>query len=281
MDLAIITDSASDFSPAIADDLGLGLVRAHILSQGKLLRDWEQIDPARVLSHQAEGIELQTQPPSVQDFLEIYKEYLHHYDRLLSIHVSSELSVSVVRAKIAAEQIAPHRIVVLDSRSVSIGLSAVVLRATELLKLGWEEEAIISELERIGRSAVLLFKVADEVYLIRSGRVPRTVLADLSAPQMTPILAVQDGRIQLARVVKKEGIEASLVSLLAEPFKGRLSRVSLGHSSANSEVLEQFKLLLNNSPINIERGRVVQLGPIVTTHLGAGAIALHAYPMVG
>ena len=281
MDLAIITDSASDFSPAIADEMGIGLVRAHVFSQGKLLRDWEQVDPTTVLSQQAEGIELQTQPPSVKDFVDIYEEYLRHYDRLLSIHVSSELSVSVVRAKIAAEQIASNRIVVIDSRSVSIGLSAMVLRAVELLRLGWEEEAIIVELERIGRNAQLLFKVVDEVYLIRSGRVPRTVLADLSAPQMTPIFAVQNGRIQLARVVKKEGVEASIVAQLAEPFKGRLSRISLGHCSANTEVLEHFKHLLNNSPINVERGRVVQIGPVVSTHLGSGAIALHAYPLVG
>ena len=281
MDLAIITDSASDFSPAITEDLGVGLVRAQVLRQGQLLRDWEQITPAQVLSAQAESIELQTQPPAVQDFLETYEEYLHHYDRLISLHLSSDLSVSVVRARIAAEQIAPQRIQVLDSRSVSIGLSAQVLRAVELVRLGWEEGAILGELERIQRNALLLFNVADEVYLIRSGRVPRTVLSDLSAPQMAPILSVQDGRIQLARVVKKEVLETSLVSLLAEPFKGRLSRVSFGHTSAPPEAIERFKQLLSDSPLNVERGRVVQMGSVVTTHLGAGAIAVHAYPMVG
>jgi DegV family protein with EDD domain len=281
MDLAVITDSASDFTPAIAEDLGVGLVRAQVLRQGQLLRDWEQITPATVLSAQAEGIELQTQPPSVQDFLETYEEYLHHYDRLISLHLSSDLSVSVVRARIAAEQLAPQRIQVLDSRSVSIGLSAQVLRAVELVRLGWEEGAILGELERIQRNALLLFNVADEVYLIRSGRVPRSVLSDLSAPQMAPILSVQEGRIQLARVVKKETLETSLVSLLAEPFKGRLSRVSFGHTSAPPEAIERFKQLLSDSPLNVERGRVVQMGSVVTTHLGAGAIAVHAYPMVG
>ncbi|MDX2005790.1 MAG: DegV family protein [Meiothermus sp.] len=281
MDLAVITDSSSDLSPATTDDLGVGLVKAQVVRQGQLLRDWDQISPIEVLSAQAEGLELQTQPPGVQDFLETYEEYLHHYDRLISLHLSSDLSVSVVRARIAAEQIAPQRVHVVDSRSVSIGLSAQVARAVELIRLGWEEGAILGELERIQRSGLLLFSVADEVHLIRSGRVPRTVLSDLSAPQMAPVLSVQEGRIQLARVVKREGLEASLVSLLAEPLKGRLCRVSFGHTSASPEAVERFKQLLGESPLNLERGRVVQLGAAVTTHLGAGALAVHAYPMVG
>ncbi|MBL2928699.1 DegV family protein, partial [Klebsiella pneumoniae] len=77
--------------------------------------------------------------------------HLRHFDLLLSIHLSGETSLTVERAREAADKIAPGRIRVFDSRTVSGGVSALVYRAAECAAMGWDEEAILGELRRIQR----------------------------------------------------------------------------------------------------------------------------------
>jgi fatty acid-binding protein DegV len=96
-------------------------------------KDWQELTPDALYQAMRAGAEPVTEPPSVEDFAEVYERYLQVYDRLLSLHVSGELSKTVERAREAALKVAPTRIRVVDSGMVSAGLGAMVLRAVEML----------------------------------------------------------------------------------------------------------------------------------------------------
>ncbi len=274
-----MTDTAADLSPQVAEEAGVMLVPIYVRLGEKRFRDWVELSPDGLYQAMRQGAQPTTEPPEVEDFAEVYERALHLYDRLLSIHVSGELSKTVERAREAAQRVAPRRIRVLDSRMVSAGLGAMVLRGAEMLRQGREEEEIVAEMERIQASS-LYFSVADLSHLARNGRLPRfgQIVGDLLG--LRPILRLEGGHIRFLRVVREEGVPEALARLLREEFagSGRPLRVTLVHSEAKPEWLGELKARLEAS-LRLKRGRIVRSGATVTANVGLGALAVHAYSL--
>lgn len=223
------------------------------------------------------GEEPVTEPPAVEDFLEVYERYLQVYDRLLSIHVSGELSKTVERAREAAQRLAPNRIRVLDSRMVSAGLGAMVLRAAEMLKEGREEVEIVAEMGRLSRSS-LYFSVADLSHLARNGRLPRfgEVVGNLLG--LRPLLRIEKGHIRFLRVVREGSVPEALAGLVAREFRRRGVRISIAHSDVKPEWVNGLKAALERE-VRLERGRVTRSGATIAANVGLGALAVFAYAL--
>jgi DegV family protein with EDD domain len=279
MELGIITDSASDLSPAAAGELGVGLVPLYVQVGSARYKDWRELEPDGLYARIRQGAHPSTEPPSVGDFVEVYERYLRHYDRLLSIHLSGETSLTVERAREAADRVAPGRIRVFDSRTLSGGVSAMVYRAAECAAMGWEEEAIVAELRRIQREDAIFFSVASLEHLVRGGRLPRIGQAIGDLLGLRPILTVQDGKVKTVRAVREGTVVQNLVKQVLEPLKGKRVRVTIAHADAPSGMLEEIKDLVGKSGVLLDRGRVIRMGSIVTAHTGLGTLGLHAYPV--
>lgn len=279
MELGIVTDSASDLSPVAARELGVGLVPLYVQVGPTRFKDWRELDPDGLYGQIRQGAHPSTEPPTVEDFLEVYERHLRHFDRLLSIHLSGETSLTVERAREAADKIAPGRIRVFDSRTVSGGVSALVYRAAECAAMGWDEEAILGELRRIQREDSMFFSVASLEHLVRGGRLPKIGQAIGDLLGLRPILTVKEGKIKTVRAVRENTVAQTLVKNLLEPLKGRRVRVTVAHADAPAEMLEEIKELINKAGVTLDKGRVIRMGSIVTAHTGLGTLGLHAYPV--
>jgi DegV family protein with EDD domain len=257
----------------------VGLVPLYVQVGSARYKDWRELDPDGLYGQIRQGAHPSTEPPSVEDFIEVYGRYLRHYDRLLSIHLSGETSLTLERARAAADKIAPGRIRIFDSRTVSGGLSALVYRAAECAAMGWEEEAIVSELRRIQRESTIGFSVASLEHLVRGGRLPRIGQTIGDWLGLRPILTVQDGKIKMMRVVREGAVVQNLLKQVLEPFKGRRVRVTIAHADAPGEMLEEMKALIHKAGVLLDKGRVIRMGSIVTAHTGLGTLGVHAYPV--
>ncbi|MGQ9804801.1 MAG: DegV family protein [Chlorobiales bacterium] len=90
---------------------------------------------------------IKIEEPSVDDFIQVYKKLAPNYDGVISIHQSAQFSNTIKNARAAVVQGAEiyrkiraqknistqFQIRVLNSKSISIGLGLLVLRAAELL----------------------------------------------------------------------------------------------------------------------------------------------------
>jgi degV family protein len=277
VDLGLVTDSASDLSPKVLQDEAVGLVPVYVHVGGRRYKDWQELTPDALYQAMRAGAEPVTEPPSVEDFAEVYERYLQVYDRLLSLHVSGELSKTVERAREAALKVAPTRIRVVDSGMVSAGLGAMVLRAVEMLKGGAEEEEVVREMERLKRSS-LYFSVADLSHLARNGRLPRfgEVVGNLLG--LRPILRIEKGHIRFLKVARESAVPEALARLVLEEFRGRTARITIAHTDAKSEWLEGLKRALEGA-LRLERGRITRSGATIAANVGLGALAVHAYAL--
>jgi DegV family protein with EDD domain len=277
VDLGLITDSAADLSPKVLQEEAVGLVPIYVHFLGRRYKDWQELTPDALYQAMRAGAEPVTEPPSVEDFAEVYERYLQVYDRLLSLHVSGELSKTVERAREAALKVAPTRIRVVDSGMVSAGLGAMVLRAVEMLKGGAEEEEVVREMERMKRSS-LYFSVADLSHLARNGRLPRfgEVVGNLLG--LRPILRIEKGHIRFLKVVRESAVPEALARLVLEEFRGRAARITIAHADAKGEWLEGLKRALEGA-LRLERGRITRSGATIAANVGLGALAVHAYAL--
>lgn len=201
----------------------------------------------------------------------VYERYLQVYDRLLSVHVSGELSQTVQRAREAALRVAPNRIRVVDSAMVSAGLGAMVLRAAEMLRDGADEEDVVQELERLKRSS-LYFSVADLSHLARNGRLPRfgEVVGNLLG--LRPILRIEKGHIRASLRVARRGAS----SRLPGPARGggELGGRPFASPSPTRRQAQRpsygLKRSLRALPVP-ERGRVTRPGATIAANGPGGA----------
>ena len=169
----IVTDSSADLPPAWVREKGVEVVPLRVIVGDRDFRDGVDLDAGEVLGLLTDpGGPLPTtsQPPAA-DFVEAYRRVLEGgADRFLGVFLSSAVSGTFEAARKGAREVGPERGLLVDSRSGSLGLGLLVIRAVELLEAGRSPEEVAAELAHVRDRSNLVFTVAKVDWLLRSGR---------------------------------------------------------------------------------------------------------------
>jgi DegV family protein with EDD domain len=113
-----------------------------------------------------------TAAPSAGDFQETYEKlFADGADGIVSVHLSSKLSATYQSAVVAAQEVGPGRVEVVDTLAVSAGTGLLALHATKRAAAGASAADIGSELNAM-RSQIRLYGAIDTLeYLRRGGRI--------------------------------------------------------------------------------------------------------------
>lgn len=114
-----------------------------------------------------------TSQPSAKDFMDVFEKQLAHFEEVIGIILTSKLSGSYNSAIQARNFLKPEdqkRIFLIDSLSVSVGESSLILRAIDLIEQGKSAEEIVKDLEKFVPLIQLIGIVEDPKWLEASGR---------------------------------------------------------------------------------------------------------------
>jgi len=179
---------------------------------------------------------VQTEPPSVGEFMQIYQNLCLHYDVILSIHVADKFMDVVKNAKAAAfkgiEQfrqmraakniLTPLQIRVIDSKSISVGLGLLVLRAAELAQTNTTVTPILVDLERLAEQISVFVMVDDITYMRAGGHDKKMSLFSIGLGALLdskPILSFAKG--DMTSIDKARGYEGG-IDLMSNLIKEKL-----------------------------------------------------------
>jgi len=141
---ALVTDSNSQLPESLRVRYGIRVVPIPIMVNGINYREGVDLDADGFYDLFADGTpEVATSQPSPGAFVEIYKACIDAgHDQIVSVHVGESLSGTLNSARIAAGMVdADIRLV--DSRTLSFGVSCCVWRAAQVLEDGGSvDEAI-------------------------------------------------------------------------------------------------------------------------------------------
>jgi fatty acid kinase fatty acid binding subunit len=270
--IAIVTDSTSDIPEQQAKELGISIVPAILILEGREYLDGESItreeyyDQLPTLSPPPT-----TSAPSSGMFAEIYKDLFQKgYDLICSVHAASTLSGIYNAARVAAEG-SKDRVQVFDSGQITLGLGFQAIGAAKAAAEG-SIDLVLEAIASIRRRVKVVAMLDTLEQLKRSGRVSwmRSSLGSLLRIKL--FLEVQDGsvlRLGEART-RSKGI-LRLGEMLEE--LGPLESLAVVHTNALDDAArfaEQFRSLVPEMPM------IRNVTTVIGTHVGVHGLGFVA-----
>lgn len=280
MPVAVVTDSTAYLPEDLVSDLGIDVVPLYVVLAGRSGREGCDIGPADVArAMAARGQSVSTSRPTTGDFVAAYRRTLDAgADRVVSIHLSAELSGTWDAARMAASQVGEHLVTVVDSRSTAMGLGFAVLAAARAASSGVDAEAV-TEIARRTAGATRIFFVVDTLeHLRRGGRIGAAAAVLGSALAVKPVLHMLDGRVvPLEKVRTSARALHRLVQRAVEEAGDGPVSVAVHHLAA-AERAERLAAEMKERLPELQELHVSELGAAIGAHVGPGALGIVVSP---
>ncbi len=279
---AVVTDSAADIPPDLAAELGIRVVPLHVVCKGTDYRDGIDITTSELL-HEMEGSDTLpvTSQPTPADFLAVYREVLDEgYTQILSIHLARALSATIESARAIAHEIpAGVRFEVVDSCSATVGEGAMVLEAAVIAQNGGTLDEALERIEAIRSAHRIHFIPHTLENLIKGGRATKAQGLVTSLLNIKLVIGLeQDGSVDLEHKAKgAKGAISYVAKRVAEAASQGPLVFYLLHLNARERAQELADALVR-AGAQVRLITEATIGPVIATHVGAGAVGIFHYP---
>nr|BBH90506.1 DegV domain-containing protein [Thermosporothrix sp. COM3] len=275
MPVRIVTDSTADIPAEQAQVLGITVVPLTVFFGEESYLDGAELDTATFYQKLQEAPDLpRTSQPSPARFAEAYTRLIQEgADGIISVHLSSGLSGTYQSACTARdslpEELRQVPIEIIDSRSISAGMSLAILKAAREAQEGHSLDEIKSALlDRLSRSRVLAILDTLE-YLKRGGRIGAAKAFLGNMLSFKPIVTVKEGVVaplEQPRTRSKAYVRAAQLASEFAPFE------DIAIVEANDEVGQQLEATLRT----IYQGEIThyKFGAVLGTHTGPGLVGV-------
>jgi DegV family protein with EDD domain len=278
--VAVVTDSTAYLSDELIEGYGIHVVPLYVVLAGHSGREGWDIGPgdvARALG--VRGQTVSTSRPTPGDFVAAYRRALAAgADRLVSIHLSSELSGTWDAARLAASQVGEHIVTVVDSRSAAMGAGFAVLAAARSAAAGADAAAVARAAQETADATRTFFVVDTLEYLRRGGRIGSAAAVLGSALAVKPVLHVQDGRVVPLEKVRTSARALNRLVQRAVEAAGQGPVSVAVHHLAAPERAERLAAELRDRLPQLRELHVSELGAAIGAHVGPGAVGIVVAP---
>lgn len=277
--VAIVTDSTSYIPHEMAKSLGISVVPLQVQWNGAT---YEEADPdaLEVVDALRRGELATTSRPSPERFASLYERLAKSGAmEIVSIHISSSMSGTSEAAAIAAKE-SPIPVHIVDSRTVGMAMGYGVIAAAQAADDGLSGIEVAEVAKRRIAATNIFFSVAKLENLRRSGRISRGASLLATALAIKPILTVEDGKVVAEeRVRTQAGAVKRLEEMAIEATKNRAVDVAVHHLGA-PDLASKFAKDLREVLSGVGQVVITEVGAVVGTHVGPGAIAVVIAPRI-
>ena len=273
MTVKIVTDSLSDITDDLAQELGVTVVPLYVRFGEEVYRDRVEITTDEFYHKLVHGDILPTTTqPSPGDFLNVYKKLAKETDEILVVVVSGMLSGTYQSAMQAKDMVEEKcRIEVIDSRKVAMSLGLIVVKAAKAAKAG----AKLDELADLVRKAMprshLVIYFDTLKYLAKGGRIGKAQGLMGAMLSIKPILTIKDGEMAPLTRVRSPAAGMDYLYNFVPGFP-KIEALAVEHATTPAEADELVERL--SSILPKERIYRSIVSPVLGTHAGPNAIAL-------
>ncbi|PJF36720.1 MAG: hypothetical protein CUN49_04015 [Candidatus Thermofonsia Clade 1 bacterium] len=196
--IKIVTDSSAQFAdPSLVAHHDISVVPLRIRWRGNLYREGIDLDPAAFLSQLSQHDDLpELLPPSLEAFQAVYARLARQTDRILSVHLSQAMHPTAQVAQAAAQSLIGRcDIVVLDSKSIGLGLARLVEEAAHLAETCDSLKEIVRLLRKQLTRFYAIFAIERLKYAQQHGLLGQAqrLLGEMLG--IRPLLTIEDGEL--------------------------------------------------------------------------------------
>jgi DegV family protein with EDD domain len=273
--VAVITDSTAHLPEGFAARHAIRVVPLHVLIDGVAALDGIDIGPAALAEALGRRSIVTTSRPTPAEFVKTFRAALAEgADTVVSVHLSQHISGTWESAVLAAQEVGPDRVRVVDSRTTVMGLGFAALQAAEAAADGASGAEVEDAAMRAARRSETLFVVETLEHLRRGGRIGSAAALLGTALAVKPVLRMDDGEIRpLEKVRTMNRAIARLVDLAATAAGEDPVRLAVHHLASPERAVELANRLEERLPRS--SGCVVsEIGAVIGAHTGPGVLGV-------
>src|SRR3954447_13961267 len=278
--IAGVPDSTAYLPAELVEQYGIEVVPLYVVLSGRSGREGQDVGPQEVAAAMAaRGQQVSTSRPTPGDFVAASRRcQAAGAARIVSVHLSSELSGTWDAARLAAGQVGEHVVTVIDSRGTAMATGFAVLAAARAAADGADAEAVAEAARRTAAATRTLFVVDTLEHLRRGGRIGAAAAVLGSALAVKPVLHVVEGEVvPLEKVRTSARAFHRLVQRAVEIAGEGPSSVAVHHLAA-PERAERLAQELRDRLPKLDELYVSELGAAIGAHVGPGAVGVVVVP---
>ncbi len=268
--IAIVTDSTISIPQSEAEVLDIRIVPNSYSVGARVYRESyvdDNGDFERRIFAMPENCKTSQAPVSA--FTPVFEELIKSGFEVLCVVLSSRLSGTYSSACIAAQEVDPKKIAVVDSLTTAGGLYFLVKRAIHLVAQGLTLTQTAQKLIELRKHTGIVFSVDDMSALRRSGRLGHVPQSICTVLNLRPILLCVHGTV-VARGLAR-GVAERIREIVAK-VPDNAKEVLLHYMGEPNNAAPLLKALRNRFPaLEIS---LYKLGPVLSVHLGAGTLGV-------
>ncbi|MGW0174787.1 DegV family protein [Rhodococcus sp. NPDC003322] len=275
MSVVVVTDSSAYLDPDLAEELGIRVVPLHVLVDGEDLR--EGLDPMPEDLYIGTGVT--TSGASPGELTAVYAQALEDSggDGVVAVHISRQLSGTWEAGRQAAQELG-EKVRIVDSQSTAMALGFAVLAAARVARAGGGLRAVYERAVEVADRGRVLIMVDRLDHLRRGGRIGAAAALLGTALAMKPVLHLVDGKLVLREKTRTATKAlAKLVDAAVDQAGPGDVAVAVHHVGAAERAAEVAAALRPRLP-DASEFVVAELGPVIASHLGPGAVGLLVVP---
>jgi len=274
----IVTDSAATVDPAIARQLEITVVPLTVRVGHKDYQDGTDLDHEELLLRMmSDRVYPQIVGPTAEQFQRVYTRLMRRTDQIISLHSSASLSLVHREAQIASRKFLGRcDIMVIDSETISLGLSILVQEAARLAQASVSLGEIVRHIRGMIRRIYIVL-VTDTMDYLEHSHLISPAQAILGAMlDIRPFMALEEGKIVPMEKVRSRDRAIDKLIEFANEFSSIEDIAILQSTSYPTDKTKALRERLES----IVPGRefpILLYGPLLASHIGPDGIGLVVY----
>lgn len=277
--VAIVTDTTCDIPQELIEKYQITMVPLTLQVGASLYLDRTTIASEQFYNLlESSPVYPTTSQPAYKDFINKYSYLSSHYESVIGIHLSKELSGTFSNSQRAAKAVSEQsnkEITVLNSNRLSSALGLTVLRAAEAVEQGKSHDEIVTEIQSWNNKNHILVSAKTVKYLVKSGRLSHSKGVAGKLLGVRPIISVNnDGKAYtFGKAYSEKGSMRLLMKEASAVInKGKIWGYSISHIQ-NPETATwyatQMEEMIGKKPLFINN-----CSPVLGVHGGPGTVVL-------
>ncbi|HIR26824.1 MAG TPA: DegV family protein [Candidatus Choladousia intestinigallinarum] len=279
--IAIVTDSNSGITPALAKEWGVFVVPMPFFINEKVYYEDLTLTQPEFYRCMEQNAEISTSMPAIGEISDLWEKLLQDYDQVLHIPMSSGLSGSCGAAMALAQDF-DGKVQVVDNKRISVTQKLSVREARDMVAMGWSAEKIKKYLEDTQYDSSIYITLNTLYYLKKGGRITPAAAALGTLLRLKPVLQIQGDKLDA--YAKSRTLKAAKATMLEAIQKDMRERF---HAKENAEDMEISVVYSGTDMTEVEiwknevqevfPNHTLMMDPLslsVACHIGPGALAI-------
>ena len=276
--IRIFTDSTSDLPAEFIEEHHIGILPLRVIIGDEEYIDGVTISTKEVYAVMRENIMPTTSQVSIVEVQEAFEQELMAGNDIICLTFSSKMSgtyhmIAGVGRELG-EKYPERQIAVFDAKGGSFATGLIVMKAAKMAENGFNFTKMTENCHFMIEHVQHVFVITDLNWMIRGGRISKTLGFTANILHIKPILDVADGEMEVIAKVRGEQRSMQRVADIVCERAKNYPNQTIGITHADDILAaEHMKGLLQERLPECDF-LIEEIGPVLGVHLGIGGVGV-------